>query len=634
MKGERDISKMELEGLPYGELLEVATLLQGLCRELNDRETANQRINTEVHIQFNDLKDKFDALKKENEELKALYQKEADKNLLKTRSTYGKSTEKLLSLISSADNKPEDFEDERQEEDTGDAVKDGRIVSFPGGKNADGNGGNGPGTGKGGRKKQAGKNSLKRSVENLPREILYLLDAAALNDEYGEGDWRIAFWRRHISIERIPVTYYAKYVYTPVISYGLEHMLETVPFTNLLLPHSYASPSIIADILYRKFLLGLPFHRQALDYNMSGLDLSKQVIIHWINAIVPELFERIRSHYLAYMIQNGYMQSDESFMHVNKDGDRGAHKGYIWVHCTSELLSCHPVAVFYYESTRNTDHLRRLLGEFIGYITCDAYVSYKVYEDENGNITVTGCFMHCRRYFAEALFVNDISSLSDEAVADLPETKVLLLIREIYIADNALKDMAPEERHNARQEEVKPKVDELFVYLRSLLESGTVFSERMNKAIQYALNQEEKLRKFLDDGNIPLDNGKSERLIRAYSIGRANWLFADTLTGANVNAIMYTIVETARANNADIRIYLQYLLEKIPDAIGKGTADSKEFLDSMMPWSPEYRAYEEAIKKSAMDSYRSLFPEPEKPRTPIKGSRKPDQKAPTIANSA
>ena len=364
------------------------------------------------------------------------------------------------------------------------------------------------------------------------------------------------------------------------------------------------------------------------------MDLGKQVIIHWVNAIVPEFFERIRSHYLAYMIQRGYIQSDESFLQVNKDGERGAHKGYIWVHCTSELLDCHPVAVFYYESTRNTDHLRRLLGEFIGYITCDAYVSYKVYEDENGNITVTGCFMHCRRYFAEALFVNDIASLSEEAIADLPETRVLLLIRDIYAADNALKDMAPEERHNARQEKVKPKVDELFRYLRFLVESGTVFSERMNKAIQYALNQEEKLREFLNDGNIPLDNGKSERLIRAYSIGRANWLFADTLTGAHVNAIMYSIVETARANSADVRIYLQYLLEKIPAAMDKGTADSKEFLDDMMPWSSEYRTYEEAVKKSSMDSYRSLFPEPEKPRTPLKGVRKPDQADPPVTNSA
>ena len=97
---------------------------------------------------------------------------------------------------------------------------------------------------------------------------------------------------------------------------------------------------------------------------------------------------------------------------------------------------------------------------------------------------------------------------------------------------------------------------------------------------------------------------------------------------------MYSIVETARANSADVGIYLQYLLENIPAAMDKGTADSEEFLDGMMPWSSEYRAYEEAVKKSAMDSYRSLFPEPEKPRTPLKGIRKPDQIDSAIANSA
>ena len=221
MKGERDISKMELDGLPYNELLEVATLLQGLCRELNDRETANRRINTEVHIQFANLKNENTALKKENEELKALYQKEVDKNLLKTKTTYGKSTEKLLSLIGAADNKPEDFEDESQDEDTDGSGKSGRIVNFPGGK--DENKDKGTETGKEGKKKNHGKSSLKKSIEGLPREIQYLLDVATLNAEYGEGNWRIAFWRQHISVERIP----APQLHFPVHQCG--HTLQEVP---------------------------------------------------------------------------------------------------------------------------------------------------------------------------------------------------------------------------------------------------------------------------------------------------------------------------------------------------------------------------------------------------------------------
>ena len=87
-----------------------------------------------------------------------------------------------------------------------------------------------------------------------------------------------------------------------------------------------------------------------------------------------------------------------------------------------------------------------------------------------------------------------------------------------------------------------------------------MYSDRLKKAIRYAVNQEDHLRRFLADGNIPCDNGHVERIIRSYSIGRANWLFADTINGAKVTAIMYSIVETARANNVNVLYYFAVLL--------------------------------------------------------------------------
>ena len=607
-----------ITGMTHEELLDFALTEHVRLRELEVREASNNRINTEVHIQFTRMQDENRALKKELQEVKEQLLKEIEKNMLKTRSTYGRSTEKLLDIISSSADKAEDFEDESQEEDDG-QENGARIIGFPsaGKKTGDEGGsekttGNGKGTEKGTKRQK----SLKKSLERLPKEIVYLLDVDLLNTLYGEGEWRIAFWREHMFLERIPVSYYARYILTPVISEGLGHFLHTVPFYNLLLPHSYASASIVADILYRKFVLSLPFYRQAMDYNLSGIDLGKQVMIHWANTIVPGFLERVRDHMAAILILSGYIQSDESYLQVNKDGKAAGHQSFIWVHCTSELLDCPPVIVFYYEATRGTDHLRKLFGEFLGYITCDAYISYQVIEKENGEITVTGCFMHCRRYFAEALFVNDLSSMSDEDLSDLPETKALLLVREIYAEEKPLKDLSAEERLAARQKKVRPKVDAFFEYIHALDGSGDVLSERLKKAVQYAVNQEEKLREFLNDGNVPCDNGFSERIIRAYSIGRANWLFADTITGANVNAVMYSIVETAKANGTDVRIYIQYLLERIPAAEENGEINTPGFMDRMMPWSREYREYEKDIKQSALSSFRNLFPEPLKPKTP------------------
>ena len=190
------------------------------------------------------------------------------------------------------------------------------------------------------------------------------------------------------------------------------------------------------------------------------------------------------------------MQSDESPLQVNKSEHGPAHKGFMWVHSSSELMDCNPIIVFSYEETRGTDHLRNLFDEFLGYIVCDAYVSYKVFAKEHPGVAIAGCLMHCRRYFAEAFFVNEVGAMSEEELSLLPETKALLLIRDIYIEENDLRDLSADERREKRQELVKPKVDEFFDYIHGLADSGEQFSDRMKKAINYALNQEDQLREF------------------------------------------------------------------------------------------------------------------------------------------
>ena len=575
--------------------------------ELETHKSASTRIDTEAFIQYKDLEDKYNRLLKEFSDLKILYKKELDKNTLKVKSTFGRKTEGFLSLISSANNKEEEPEDESQTEDKGECTSGRRVIQFPeGGKKGKGNK-------KHGKSRGRNTNSLKRSMESLPQEYIYDIDPGLLDELYGKGNWDIVLWHKHSTVEKIPVSYYAKNVYTPVISVGRERHLYTIPYLNLLMEHSYISPSILADILYRKFVLSLPFYRQAADYFMQGLHLSKQTIINWVNTTVPKYFDIVWRYMISKLIRCGYMQSDESFIQVNKDGRSPGHKSYMWVHCTSELYNGFPIIIFCYEATRNTDHLREMFGDFLGYITCDAYISYQVFEKENGGVTVTGCFMHLRRYFAEAFFINDISSMSDEDLATMPETRVLLIIREIYAEENKLKGLSAEDRRIQRQLVISPIVDRLFDYIHEIEANSNTYSDRMNKAITYAINQEQRLREFLNDGNVPLDNGFSERIIQAYSTGRANWLFADTIDGAKVNATVYSITETAKANGADVFLYLQYLLEKIPAEIELKRTCDNGFLETMMPWSPQYKEYEEHTKQTSLEAFRRMFPEPKKP---------------------
>lgn len=596
-------------------LRSLAFSLHEELEELKFRQFANDRIYTEAHIQYSELEKKYNTLLKENEALKEQLAKEIDKNTLKARSTFGRRTEQFLSLVDAADNKTDEPEDDCQveAEEQSDERKS-RVINFTDHKKNDG---------KNDLKQEKGKcngsqkqNRLAASMEKLPKQLIYDFDPKALDEEYGQHNWRIAFWHCHTTLEKLDSPYYAKTVYTPVISSGLEHVLKTVPYANPLIGKSAASPSVIADILYRKFMLGLPFYRQAVDYQMNGIDLLKQTIINWVNRLVPEIMGPVCDYLTECLLKYKYTQNDETYIQVNKDGRGPGHKSYMWVHCSSELLDCNPIIIFCYEATRGTDHLRTFFREFLGYITCDAYISYQVLEDEkNGFITATGCMMHCRRYFAEAFFVNDVAEMSDEQLLELPETKALMLIRDIYHEENQLKDLNSEDRTAIRKEKVEPKVDQFFEYVHLLEASDEIFSNRMSKAITYAVNQEDHLRRFLADGNISIDNGHAERVIRSYSVGRSNWLFADTVFGAEVNALMYSVVETAKANRVNVRCYLQYLLEKIPKHLDQS---DKSFLKDMVPWSDAYHSYESQKKQADEQLCQRLFPEPERPRTPRK----------------
>lgn len=581
--------------------------------QLKFNRSANERINTETYIQYDQLKAANDALLKENKELKNLLEKEINKYELRAKSTFGRKTEGLLSLIDSASNKVDEIEDEAQAEDNdtleNTPVRD-KIVEFASRKEN---------SVKCATKKQDTKpktNRLAKSMENLPREVVYDIDIDALNEKYGAGNWRIAFWHEHTKLEKIDTPFFQKVIYTPTISVGLEHRLYSEPYENPLIDRSVVSESVMEDLLYRKFVLSMPSNRLANDYQMQGIDLSKQNILNWTAKVVPTVFKPVVEYLTECLMKYRYTQNDETYIQVNKDERGPGHKSYMWVHTSSDCLDCNPIVIFCYEATRNTDHLRSFYKEFMGYITCDAYISYQVLEDESdGDIVVSCCFMHCRRYFAEAFFINDIAEMTNEQLKEMPETQALFLIRDIYIEENKLKDFSADDRLTLRKEKVGPLVDRFFNYIHELAESELVFSDRMNKAINYAINQESHLRVFLTDGNICCDNGNAERKIRAYSVGRANWLFCDTVAGAETTATMYSIVETAKANGVNVMIYLRYLLEEMP----KHMSDtSRAYLADMVPWSDAYKKYESSYLLSRKQLCQNMFIEPPRPKTSAK----------------
>ena len=598
--------------------------------ELLQNQKATERITTEGVIQFQKLKKDHEEALLKIEQLEKTVKKLSDQLELKNRAIFGRNTEKFLDTIMSSENPPKEFEDESQTEDCDDGNQENRIVinldDYRKSREAE-NEDNDSDTSKGNKNagsKKTGKGSKKSrlldSLKNLPSQLIYDLDIDKLNKEHGEGNWRIAMWHEHYVVEKIDCPLYVKKILTPVISSGLEHVMTTIPYKNPLKDRTYISASIMADILYRKFVLALPFFRQAVDYYMQGLDLSRQVMIGWANELVPLIMTPVIKYMIQLMLLCPYHNCDETYLQVIKDGRAPGSKGFLWVHSTGELYDGNPIIIFMYEQTRGTEHLRKLLLEFHGYLTCDAYISYHVIEKESGGrITVTGCMMHCRRYFALSLFVNDLKNMSEEEILQLPEIKVLMLIRAIYREEMKLRNMTAEDRLAARKEFIAHLVDELFDYIHELDDSEEPHSDKLAKAISYAINQEKYLRRFLEDGNIPLDNGSSERYISSYAKGRSHWLFADTLLGAEVNADMYSIVETAKANNVNPYEYIKYLLEKMPEHLDEeGNVTDPDCLKDMMPWSDAFREYEIECIENRRILYSGMFPEPLAPRPPKK----------------
>ena len=452
------------------------------------------------------------------------------------------------------------------------------------------------------------KNNLRDFMKSVPSQDVYHIDAAMIAEmdaRYGENNWRIITYECTSHLETIPKVIYVKNDYRPVIEVledGMKTLIRTTEECPFFYPHSVISPSFFASIVTEKCRLSLPLYRQSSFMESllgDALDRSSmaRALIKGSEGFALPVYEYIRER----LIHLEYSQSDETTIVVLENGAT-RHVSYLWCHVSGELRSEDPrIAFFAFEKTRNADHLRNLFSEsFLKVLSSDAYAGYGVLGKETEAITISNCWTHCRRpvYQAFRLLI-DVAGITDETVLrDTCEYKLLSLISKIYELDTPLKSADPETRKNARQSTIKPLVDEFFDLAKKMDSEDPTLSYKMKEALVYIRNQESALRVFLDDPFVPIDNSYTERTIRPVTIGRRNWLFADTYKGAVALAVYYTLVTTATMNGADPYFYIRYLCEKVPGGIlGPVSPLSKEFLESLMPWSEQYKAYEKAARE-------------------------------------
>ncbi len=344
-----------------------------------------------------------------------------------------------------------------------------------------------------------------------------------------------------------------------------------------MLSNSIATPSLAALIMNGKYVNAVPLYRQEQEFARNDVNISRQVMANWMITTSERYLSLIYDRLKAEILKSRVAHADETPVQVTKDGREGTHKSYMWVYRTGSMCKANAAIVYDYRKTRNADAPRAFLEGFKGKLVCDGYQVYHTLENDSGtDFTVAGCWIHARRPFADV-----IKSLGPDKAAGTLAYEAYVQIQNIYHTDNALKKLPPSDRKKKRKKLVKPLVDEFFDWAKKA-QYAAAGSDKTRKGIQYCLNQEKYLRAFLDDPAIPLDNNIAEQAIRPFCVGRNNWKLIDTINGANASAIIYSIVETAKANDLNIYKYLKYLLTEIPQHMDDTDTD---FIEDLLPWS-------------------------------------------------
>ena len=352
---------------------------------------------------------------------------------------------------------------------------------------------------------------------------------------------------------------------------------------------SIATPSLEAAIINAKYVNSNPLDRISRDFEANGLNLSKQTMSNWTvwtaERYLSPVYERMKKCQLEAHVN----QSDETPVEVIHDDRPAGSKSYMWVHITGELSPVPPVIVYEYQKTRHSDHPKAYYRDFSGVLVTDGLEQYHKLGRDLEGITNANCMAHARRHFANE--VKAIGKSNPEAIKGSIAYQALVRIGAIYDLEGGLKDLTPEKRLKERQTSIKPLVEEFFAWIRKVQADRTVLPKgETAKGIAYCLNQEEYLRVFLSDGEVPIDNLASERALRTFTIGRKNWMTINTVRGAQASAMIYSITETARANGLNVYYYVKHLLEGLLEIeLADGSIDEKE-LEQLMPWSKELPA--------------------------------------------
>ena len=325
--------------------------------------------------------------------------------------------------------------------------------------------------------------------------------------------------------------------------------LTQAPVPAHVIDKGLPSAGLLAHVLVAKYADHLPLYRQESIFERAGMKLARSTLADWVGTCgvhLQPLADALRQAILAHRV----VHADETPVQMLKPGTKKTHRAYLWAYAPGVF---EPLKAVVYDFTegRAGEHARSFLGDWQGSLICDDYSGYKACFTQG--VTEIGCMAHARRKFFE-LRASNKSQLAEQA---------LHYIGQLYEVERQVKELTSDDRRRLRQEKAKPLAHALHAWMlaqRQRVPDGSATA----KALDYSLKRWSALTRYLDDGQLPIDNNHIEQQIRPIAIGRNNWLFAGSLRAGKRAAAIMTLVQSARLNGHDPYAYLKDVLTRLP----------------------------------------------------------------------
>ena len=347
--------------------------------------------------------------------------------------------------------------------------------------------------------------------------------------------------------------------------------------------HGMASASTVAWIMYQKYVNAMPLYRIEKDFKQYGVDITRATLANWViqntNLFLTPLFDYLHK----LLLQRVFVMADETTYQVLKeDGRRAENQSYMWLFRTGEDGDA-PIILYQYSPTRAGETATEFLEDYAGHIMCDGYSGYNKLK----KATRTTCWSHIRRYLLDAI------PKGKQMDYTLPAVQGAMYVDRLFRLEKEIRKKYKNDFDaikKARLEKETPILEGFWLWFDK---QHAVKGSRMEKALIYINNRRPYMMTYLDDGRCSFSNNLSEIEIKPVALGRKNYLFSDTPAGANASAVIYSLVETAKANDLNVLQYLRYLLDELPK-----TDMTEETFERYLPWNPNVKtAMEERAEK-------------------------------------